>query len=191
VSYGDIFGSCRHNNDMFLILRRKNSNEKCTSLNTFAEVFHNLCDALQMINSLYAYHLIPILLETLLYDIFGIFVSIRYMKMYSALILLLSSFYIIIHFALKCAIAQIGSSTTFEAEEVLSTIGKIINKQPANDISRYALYNLLHQFRTRNLKLQSFFLTFNWNIVLAVSLNELLMKLYFRNLFFIRPHQQS
>ncbi|KAG5684162.1 hypothetical protein PVAND_013403 [Polypedilum vanderplanki] len=145
-------------------------NNKNINYNTFAEIFHDLCDAIQLINSIYVYHLIPVILETLIYDIFGIFGTIRHTNSYENILhILISSAFLFVHFTLKCSIAHIGSSTTCEAKEIFAVIGRTINKFPPNDMTRFIFYNFLNQFRIRKFKFQSFFLTVNWNIVLATT----------------------
>lgn len=137
---------------------------------TFAEIFHDLCDGLQMVNKLYTIHLIPIMLYMIIIDIFGIYATLRsavFFHRFSELYIV--STYALLHFLLKCSVAHMGSSTTHEAEEVISTVAKIINKISMNDPSRYNFYNLLRQFQTRNLKVRALFMTIDWNIVLTVS----------------------
>jgi hypothetical protein len=149
---------------------KENFNGKLFNFNAFAEIFHDLCDCLRMINSNYTYHLIPVLLETLVLDIFGIYGTISYtITRHNYTQLFVTTVYIFLHFILKCSVAHFGSSITVEAEDVIAEMGKIINKLPPNNVARFNFYNLLKQFKTRNLKMQSFFLTANWNIVLAVS----------------------
>ncbi|KAG5684163.1 hypothetical protein PVAND_013404 [Polypedilum vanderplanki] len=140
------------------------------NINKFDEVFHDLCDAIKMINSLFTFHLIPVIFEMMIVNIFGL-----YADFYLARIkgnwqqILMTSLYIIAHFILKCLVAHIGNSTTNAVEEIIASIAKLISKLPSNDVSRFTFYNLLRQFQTRNFKFQSFFLTVNWNFLLAVS----------------------
>ena len=83
------------------------------------------------------------------------------------------AFYIFFQLILRIFIANIGSSTTNEPQNLIETISKLINKLPSNHLLRMCLFNSIKQFQTRNFKLQTLFLTINWNIVLNVSTNAL------------------
>lgn len=144
---------------------RKKSNFK-----KFTELFHDHADALDMINSLFTFHLIPTLLGLLLIDTFGIYgiahISLT-MNAYSQLIL--ASFYMLIHLLLKTVISLTGHSTTQEAEHIRVCIGKVISSLYEFTTEKNELFDILKHVKTRNLKLQTVFFTINWKIVFGVS----------------------
>jgi len=140
------------------------------NLKLFAETFHDLCDGLTMINNLFAIHLVPTLLAMLVVDVFGMYNIFRFFSSstgdtVSNTIIL---YYILMHFILRVFIAYIGSTTTSEPEILIEMMAKLINKLNFNHPSRFVLYNYMKQFQTRNFKLQTLFLTINWNILLGV-----------------------
>ncbi|KAL7051666.1 hypothetical protein ACKWTF_004561 [Chironomus riparius] len=79
------------------------------------------------------------------------------------------AFYIIFQFILRVFIANIGSSTTNEPQNLIENIAKLINRLPSNNLLRMCLFNSMKQFQTRNFNLQTLFLTINWNIVLSTT----------------------
>lgn len=146
-------------------------NKNYFDLKLFAEVFHDLCDAIKIINNLLTVHLVSILLAMLIVDVFGMYTIFGTLNAIgNAYSIYNISFYIALHFILRSCIAYIGSSTSNEPKEIIENIAKLINKLSPNHPSRLCLFNYMKQFQTRNLKFQTLFLTINWSIVLGVSL---------------------
>ena len=143
------------------------------NLKLFAETFHDLCDGLRMINNLFAIHLVPTLLAMLVVDVFGIYSIFRFFSSSSGDVVsnIIILYYILMHFILRAFIAHIGCTTTSEPEMLIEMMAKLINKLSSNHPTRFLLYNYMKQFQTRNFKLQTLFLTINWNMLLGVRFN--------------------
>lgn len=143
------------------------------NLKLFAETFHDLCDGLTMINNLFSIHLIPTLLAMLVVDVFGMYNVFRFVSSSNgdAASLTIILYYILMHFILRLFIAYTGSTTTTEPQMLIETIAKLINKLSFNHPTRFVLYSYMKQFQTRNFKLQTLFLTINWNMLLGVRFN--------------------
>lgn len=166
------------------IFRYDHFNKNYLDLKLFAEVFHDLCDAIKIINSLLTVHLVSILLAMLFVDVFGMYTIFGTLNLVgNAYSIYNISFYIVLHFILRACIAYIGSSTTNEPEEIIENIAKLINKLSSNHPSQLCLLNYIKQFQTRNSKFQTLFLTINWSIVLGVSLIILIIDLIRPNLY--------
>ena len=140
----------------------------------FGEVFHDLCDAIKLINDVLTFHLLPILLAMLTIDVFGLYNIFKILTVagnisvnYNIL------FFIIFNFILRAFTAHMGSSTSNEPQEIIEMTAKLINKLSPHHLMRMCLINYMKQFQTRNFKFQTLFLNINWNIVLGVSVNAL------------------
>lgn len=70
---------------------------------------------------------------------------------------------------------QPGSSLTHAAEDVFETMGKLMNDSDYNESQKLEFIYITSHIRTRNVKLQCFLFTINWNILLAVSEKSLVI----------------
>jgi hypothetical protein len=134
----------------------------------FAEIYHDLCDALEMINSLFTSYLISTLFFYILLDTFSFYTifQLRGGNMPEAIFMI---FFRIAYFITISSASHIGYSTTCVGESIKTDIAKIMNEFPAYHYKKTPYYDLLKQFNVRNLKLQTVFFTIDWKIVLAVS----------------------
>lgn len=102
-------------------------------------------------------------------DIFGLYVVVHNSPVFPNIIFnCVTVSFILKHFVLRTIIAQMGSSTSREPEKLLEMIAKLLNKLSRNHPIRCILYDFMREFQVRNFKLQTFFLTINWNIILGV-----------------------
>ncbi|KAL7051663.1 hypothetical protein ACKWTF_004558 [Chironomus riparius] len=148
----------------FIFLERKTFN-----LNLFTEIFHDLSDALDTINSLFTSHLFPTILLMLLIDIFGIYGVTKFSFTTAKFTdIFLSLFYIIVHFILKIMICHIGYSTTNEAENIKITFVKGMNKinLSSEESSLVFVYN---QIEARDLRLQNIFFVVDWKMLFGTT----------------------
>jgi hypothetical protein len=129
-----------------------------------------MCDAIEHINSLFSVHLIPVMFAMLMMDIFVIYKAVRFMlstaEIYKSLII---SYYIVIHFMLRSAIAHYGHTLTSAVLELKSKVARLIIDLPINHDSREAFNEFLRQIETRNYRMETVFFSINWNIVISVS----------------------
>jgi hypothetical protein len=151
-------------------LRCFSFNMKIFNFKLFGEIYHDMCDSIEQINSLFAIHLPPILLEMLLINVFGLYGFVRFVTApneTSQVCIIL--FYISAHLLLNISICSVGHSTTFEAESVKVALSRILNNLPPADYSRSNFKDLLKQFSVRNLRFQTVFFNIDWSVFLAVS----------------------
>ena len=143
---------------------------RTSNLNLFAEIFQDLTDALDTINSLFTFHLIPSMLLMFLIDTFGIYgVTKASLTPDKLLDILISMFYILSHLILKTMISHIGHSTTHEAESVKIYFSKAMNT--VESISeKFLLFTVLKQIEVRDLRLQNIFFVIDWKVLFGVSM---------------------
>jgi len=139
------------------------------NLNLFTDTFHNLSDALGTINAIFTFNLIPTMLTMLVIDTFGIY-GVTNSSFTTAKItdIILSLFYIIVHFILKIMICHIGYSTTHEAESIKITFVKGMNKINLSSEKSSLLY-AYKQIEARDSRLQNIFFVVDWKVLFGVS----------------------
>ena len=156
--------------------RYERFNEQYVNLQLYAKTFHDLCDAIERINNLFAFHLVPILLTMLIVNVFGMYSIFKYLSTPGTTSLYLATAYVVsMHLILMFLTAHTGSTTSREPEKLIEMIAKLINELSLNHSSRFVLYNYMKQFQIRNFNFQALFLTINWNFVLGVSFNALII----------------
>lgn len=143
--------------------------ERFLDLKLFADCFHDLCDGIEDINNLFAFHLVPILLTMLVIDVFLIYNFFQWMMVPEIkFIHFMTVYYLVIHLILRTILAHIGSTATREPEKLIEIMAKLINHLSLNHPSRFVLDAYMKQFQTRKFKFQTLFLNIDWNIVLSV-----------------------
>lgn len=163
-----------------IVLLRKHieSSKNCLNLKLIAELFHDLCDAIFKINSIFTPHLIATMTLMMIGDIFVSYQIFYYFLQYqdqtSNFFIFENGFFIISHFLLKCGISYIGHTLMVEAESIKMTIAKSFDV--TNCDKKFEYLQLLAQFNTRNLKLQNVCFVIDWRVVLSVSLHACIFK---------------
>lgn len=154
------------------IYRYENFKENFFNIQLFGEIFHDLCDAIETINKLFAIHLIPVLTFTLIVDIFGLYLAFHSSPLFANIFFnIVTMYFIAKNYILRSMVAYIGCSTSREPELLIEFIAKLLNKLPRSHPQRYMLHDCLKEFHVRSFNLRIFFLTINWNILLGVMFN--------------------
>jgi len=171
---------------LYFIFRYENFKGNYFNINLFGEIFHDLCDAIEIINNLFAIHLVPILTFTLIVDIFGIYVAFHNSPLFANIIFnFVTAYFAAKNYILRAMIAYIGITTTREPEILIEFIAKLLNKLPQCHPQRCMLHDCMKEFHVRSFNLRTFFLTINWNILLGVKLRStFFMSLTFNSYFF-------
>jgi len=121
----------------------------------------------------YTINIILIMLDILIVSIYQLYAMIRYIFLnvnFSGMKITINSYYLIMNILVMCLIAHIGHCTTSHAESILTITAKNVSKLPSQRTMTTEFYNLLRQFQSRNIKLQTVFFGINWNIDIAVNL---------------------
>lgn len=140
----------------------------------FTELYNDLCDAIEMINSTFTRHLIIVTLSLLLTDVFAAYGILREFMTRSQKLgfyLLSNGSWIVMQLAFKCLMVYSGSSTTKEAEKSVTIVTRAAGKLEINDVIKADLNSLLLQMRCRSKSIENSFFTINWTLIVAVSLN--------------------
>lgn len=151
---------------------------KTSKVNLFIEIFHDLSDALDAINNLFTSHLIPTMLTMLVIDTFGIY-GVTNSSFTTAKVtdIILSLFYIIVHFILKIMICHIGYSTTHEAESIKIAFAKGMNKIKFVSEMSSLLY-AYKQIEARDLRMQNVIFIVDWKVLFGVRcITDFLMEI--------------
>lgn len=152
------------------ISRYENFKENFFNIQLFGEIYHDLCDAVETINRLFAIHLIPVLTFTLIVDIFGLYIAFHHAPFFANIFFnIVTVYFIAKNYILRSMVAYIGSTTSREPEILIEFIAKLLNKLPQSHPQRYMLHDCLKEFHVRSFNLRTFFLTINWNILLGVK----------------------
>lgn len=125
---------------------------------------------------MFAFHLVPILMGMLVVNVFGMYSIFKFLTISgTAPLYIATAYFVLMHLILMVLTVHTGSTTSREPEKLIEMIAKLINELSFNHPSRCVLYNCMKQFQTRNFNFQALFLTINWNIVLSVSSNGLIV----------------
>jgi len=121
----------------------------------------------------FAPNIILITLDILIVSIYQLYAMIRYTFLninFSGMKITINSYYLIMNILVMYLIAHIGHCITSQAESILTIIAKNVSKLPSQRTMTTEFYNLLRQFQSRNIKLQTVFFGINWNIDIALNL---------------------
>jgi len=135
------------------------------------ELYHILCDAIEVANSTFTTPLTFIVINFLLTNIFALYGGLREVLLetnIAGLAMISNLSHISIQNAINVLMIYAGSVTTNEAEETNAIISKIIASNQRNKTLLSNCHDFL-QIRNRNVKLQNIFFTINWKLLLAVS----------------------
>lgn len=108
----------------------------------------------------------------LIVDVFGWYSIFMFSKnIENVASILITFYYILMHFMLRILIAYIGSTTMREPESLIEIMAKLVNQSSLNQPMRFVMYNFMNQFQVRKFELQTLFLTIDWNILLGVNID--------------------
>lgn len=141
------------------------------TLNTelFMQLYNDLCDAIESVNSIFANQLIFVLTTFICTNVFQIYGALRETN---GFVILIGGAWVIIFYSMQFFMAHAGSSTTNEAERSIVMVAKIAGAKKISEDLKWSLNSSLIQMRCRNTKLENIFFTINWRLVLAVSFDS-------------------
>lgn len=141
----------------------------------FSELYYDLCDAIKIFNATFTIHIVFVMINLLLTDVFAAFGTIRELLMEakkSRFLVLSNSAWIALHYGIKTLIAFAGSSTTKEAEKTLVLVIQLIGMTNSDKELKTDLNFLLIQMHSRNKNLKNNFFIINWKLILTVRSNN-------------------
>lgn len=135
------------------------------------ELFHDLCDLIELVNSTFTFQLLVTILSLLLTNIFAFYGTLREFLAGSnglGFFIIGNGIWTAIQYFIMVFMAHAGSSTKSEADKSSVIIAKASGTLDAHDYLKTALHYLLIEMRCRNTALQNIFFAINWNVILAV-----------------------
>lgn len=160
----------RHKFDNILLVSNNNFNLRC-----FSRSYKNLCNAVDLLNSTFTFHLVPIVINTSIIETFAaysILVEMRSPFKASGSIILLNVTWFIIPIVLQVVIAFFGTSLTKEAQATAVIVSDILNELELKEDVVIKLQNFLVRSQCRNLRVQNEFFVADWKLLVAVSFSE-------------------
>lgn len=163
-------------------------------LKFFSELFNDLCDGIELINSTFSFHIVFVITSFLLTNVFAAYTTLREVLSQSSQLGHLAvgaSLFVLIHYLIKLFIAYVGSSTTTEAEKPLKVVSKALGSLNFEENLKVDLNFFLIQMQSRNKNLQNNFFVINWNFILAVIMINFQYAKFYLKWFSVSGHFHS
>jgi 7tm Chemosensory receptor len=145
---------------------------RCFNVKVFSELYFELCDAIDLVNSAFTFNLSFAMLTFLAVEIFGCYGVLReFISREKNLLIFLSlanSVWVSVQYSIKALMAHAGSSTTKEAETSLILVTKLTASLDSVNPLKAELLSLLIQMRTFDKKFKNIFFNIDWRIILSV-----------------------
>lgn len=142
------------------------------NLKRFEKLYQELCDGIDLINTTFTFHLIPVMINSLLLQVFtayGILWVFLSQSRMSWSIFLQNLAWLAAAYMMQNLIAYAGNSVTSNAKEVSLTITRILNNFELNSELEVALQKFVVRMNCRSLKVQNALFTVNWKLLARVS----------------------
>lgn len=135
----------------------------------FWELYDDLCDIIEMINSTFTAHLIVVLITIMVIEILGGYALLRegISKINHPIAMSAGMLWIVFNNVIKFTMVHCGTSTTDEAEKSVVLMSKLA--MAADEGCKNDLKFVSSQLQIRNKKFSNIFFTINYNVVVAVS----------------------
>lgn len=137
-------------------------------------VYHDLCDAIETVNSTFTF---PLNFAFFFYFFLNLFAIYNHIWTASSvtknlgLVLMTDGPWVVFSIFFQSFMCYMSNKTTQEAEKTAVVVSKIINSSGCIKSHRKAFKVFLLQNHYRNLRFQTSFFTINWRMMLMVSLN--------------------
>lgn len=135
-------------------------------------LYHDLCDSIELINSVFTFPLILAVFYFFILNTFAAFAHIWTLTQefeYIFFLLSTDGLVMLLNWYLQCVAVYSSSSTTQIAEETVVIITRILNSSECNSVQQKTFKNLLLQAHYRNLKFRTALFTINWKLLLTVN----------------------
>lgn len=144
-----------------------------TPIKFLAELYHNLCDGIALINSSLTVQLVPLIVYFLTTNILMALSMLRVMISSNEFILfqaLLDASWFSIHAFVMVLLVYSGSSMTSTAQETSAILSKIAQNEIKSGTGKVGeISNILSLLQYRNLHLQNVIFKIDWSLLVAVS----------------------
>lgn len=168
ISFMFLRDSFIHKVDKVIIVSVNQINVKCLS-----SLYQNLCDSIELINSTFTFHLIIIIVNALIIELFasyGIFWEFKVQSKLMLFVLLQNTAWLSMQYVLQILSAHAGSSLTTNGKETLSIINRILNDYDRSDDLTTSLQNFISRTGSRNMLIENIFFVIDWKLLVQVTL---------------------
>ena len=138
----------------------------------FMKMFNSLCKTIEMLNSIFTFHIVFVVTSFLITNTFVGYVALKELLMdasESPHLVVGAAAYVICHYFIKTFIAHVGRSTTNEAEHSAKIISTALATIEFEEKIKFDLNFLLIQMQSRHKTVETVFFVINWNFIVGVS----------------------
>lgn len=140
-------------------------------LKQFLNLFNELCDLIDLLNSTFSMNVIFVLGNILLMVTIGVYSSLQGLTMLKNIQLLGMGIntlvWSLIQFILACVIVNAGWKVQTNASKMSSTAIKRLNSS-TNERINHLFRDLISQLRSRDIKIECIFFTVDWGVIFGV-----------------------
>jgi hypothetical protein len=156
-------------------------------LKTFIEIFHILCDGVDMINSIFTPHLLSCFGLIIALEIFGCHALFRNAILIqefslnmshavrsekfkrSIMTITINVIYLILFSLMRASAAHIGHTTAKAGSNTKILMARITNSLSQNTLIKIDAFHGLIQLQSRDVRIQNSFFVIDWKLMLNVS----------------------
>jgi hypothetical protein len=138
----------------------------------FVELYHNLCDLIDIVNSTFTFPLIFITFYFMIVNLFSCYDHILIYvtePRYFFNTIVTEGLSTMFTFSLQVISVYSAMRTSQKLRETPVIVSKIINSENCSEINRRNLETLLSQIQYRNLNFENSLFVIDWKLLLAVS----------------------
>lgn len=145
---------------------------KTLNFKAYTQLFQILCNGIDVLNSSFTFHLAPIIVSMLVFNVFSVygvlweFLNDSKIKLFT---LLLNGTWLTMQYTLQAMLAYAGSSVTKKGRETAAIVSKVLNDFELSNELASKLQNFLTRSQCRNMKVQNCFFVIDWKILVSVS----------------------
>lgn len=154
------------NNKIFTLVRTKSYDPSMIVL-----IHHDLCDAIEMVNTTYTFPLNFAFFHFFLLNLFAIYNHVRVAsgkKKNLGFVLCTDGPWIVFNFIFQSFMIHLSSETTRQVNETAVIASKIAGNPAFSKNDQELFRSFLLQNQYRNFKLKTSFFTINWKLLLTV-----------------------
>lgn len=138
----------------------------------FSRIYQTLCDGIVLLNETFTFHLIPIMINTFVMQLFtayGVLWEFMNPSNYASYILFQDVAWLSVNYAFQVVMAFVGSSLSKSAKETSLIIAKNLNELDINDELSTQLHNFVSRSQCLNFEVQNKLFFIDWKLLVTVS----------------------
>lgn len=135
-------------------------------------VFSNLCDSIELLNATFTFPFVFMFANLLTFSIiaaFGVIKEIFQKSAIPAVTLYLNTYCLVSYLGVIVAVCRNGALVTERAQKTVGLVAKIMDQCNLNCEQKAEMIFLSAKMRMRNLQVENFLFTINWNSLLTVK----------------------